>query len=716
MNKLVTLRRDREIGVITINNPPVNALTPELVAGMLACVREAEEAGDIRALVLIGSGGTFSAGGDLRLLSRLVSAGSAEGIDFHPLLRALEDCRKPVVCAIHGAALGGGLQIALACHYRIAVREAQVGEPEVKLGLIPNGGGTQRLPRLAGVAKAVDMCARGEPLPAAGALECGILDQVVAADLLPAAVDYARNLVLQGAKPRRTRECYEKLGTAADNAPVLEAARSEVRWRMRGRLAPLKAIDAVEAATTLPFDEGCRREAQLFEECFASDQAKSLIHVFLSERAAGKIPENMQQAHVLEVRRAAVVGGGTMGCGIAMVCADAGISVLLKEVSAELLKGSLATIRRNYERSVQNGRLSRKSAEEAFGLIHPTLTYEGFYDVDIVVEAVFEEIELKKQVFSELDRVCRPGAVLASNTSVLDIDEIAGATSHPERVVGHHFFAPARAMRLLEIVRGKATSLDVIDASLALARKLGKVGVVVRNCAGFAGNRMYHRYQREAQLLLEEGASVPDVDSALFHFGMAMGPLATADMSGLDVSWRIRRASPQLEGERRDRPLAADRLCELGRLGQKTGAGWYRYQPGDRKPLPDPEVERIIEACALEKGIVRRVPPAEEIVGRTIYALVNEGARILEERIAARAADIDVICVNGYGFPAHRGGPMWFGDAVGLQEIYRRICEFERMYGSRWAPASLLRELAESGRRFADLDHQAVSLMTGGPA
>lgn len=715
MNELVTLRRDHEIGIITINNPPVNALTPELLAAMFACIREAEAADDVSAIVLIGSGRTFSAGGDLKLLSRLMSKGSTEGIDFYPLLRALEDCRKPVVCAINGAALGGGFQIALACHHRIAVREAQVGEPEVKLGLIPNGGGTQRLPRLAGVAKAADMCARGEPLLAAEALACGILDQVVVADLLPAALDYARNLVLQGAKPRRTRERCEKLGTAADNILVLEAARSQARSRMRGRLAPLKAIEAVEAATTLSFDEGCRKEAQLFEECFGSDQAKSLFHVFLSERAAGKVPEDMRRAPAPQVKRAAVVGGGTMGCGIAVVCADAGISVLLKEVSSQRLEQSLATIRGHYERAAKSGRLSRRAAQAALALIHPTLTYDGFHDVDIVVEAVFEELELKKQVFSELDRVCRSGAVLASNTSALDIDEIAEATSHPDRVVALHFFAPAPVMRLLEIARGKATSLDVIAASQALARKLGKVGVVVQNCRGFVGNRMHQQYQCEAQLLLEEGACVPDVDSALSNFGMAMGPLAAADMSGLDVSWRIRRASPLLEGGRRDRPLAADRLCELGRFGQKTGAGWYRYRPGDRKPLPDPEVEKIIEACALEEGIVRRVPLAGEIVERTIYALINEGARILEERIAARAADIDVIYVNGYGFPAHRGGPMWFGDTMGLGKIYQRVCEFERMHGSRWTPASLLKELAESGRCFADLDCQAASQKTGDP-
>jgi 3-hydroxyacyl-CoA dehydrogenase len=713
MTKLVTLRRDGGIGIITINNPPVNALTPELLAAMLACIQEAEAADDIRALVLIGNGRTFSAGGDLKLVGPLVLKGSTEGINFDPILRMLEDCRKPVVCAINGAALGGGFQIALACHYRIAVREAQVGEPEVKLGLIPNGGGTQRLPRLAGVAKAADMCARGEPLLAAEALACGILDRVVAADLLPAALDYARNLVLQGAKPRRTRECCEKLGTAADNVPVLEAARSQARSQMRGHLAPLKAIDAVEAATTLPFDEGCRRETQLFEECFASEQAKSLFHIFLSERAAGKIPENTGRAPAPQVSRAAVVGGGTMGCGIAIVFADAGISVLLKEVSWERLEESLATIRGHYERAAKSGYMSRRAAQAALASIHPTSTYDGFDDVDVVIEAVFEELELKKQIFSGLDRVCRPDAILASNTSALDIDEIAGVTSHPERVVAFHFFAPARVMRLLEIARGRSTSDDVIAASLALARKLGKVGVVVQNCRGFVGNRMYQRYQREAQLLLEEGASVPDVDSALSDFGMAMGPLVAADMSGLDVGWRIRRASPLLEGARRDRPVAADRLCELGRFGQKTGAGWYRYRPGDRKPLPDPEVERIIEACALEKGIVRRVPLAREIVERTIYALINEGARILEERVAAHAADIDVIYVDGYGFPAHRGGPMWFGDTVGLHRIYQRVGEFERMYGSRWAPASLLRKLAESGRRFADLDSQIASQMTG---
>ncbi|MBZ5496748.1 MAG: enoyl-CoA hydratase/isomerase family protein [Acidobacteriia bacterium] len=702
MGELVTLGKSGDIGIVTINNPPVNALRPDLLESLIACIHGAENDDDIKALVLIGNGRIFSAGGDIGLIDRMASGRCQAGIDFHPLLRTLEDCPKPIVCAIHGEALGGGLQIALACHYRIAVPEARVGEPEVKLGLIPNAGGTQRLPRLAGVAKAVDMCARGEPIPAAEALASGILDRIVAGDLLKGALAYAHELVVQGLGPRRTRECWRKPETPDIRASVLASARARANTRMRGRLAPLKAIEAVEAATILPFEEGCRKEHQLFQECLLSSQAGSLIHMFLSERP-GRIPNAAGRTPAPEVRRAAVIGGGTMGSGIAMAYAGAGIPVLLKEISSEVIERSMTAILRNYDKSVQGGRLSREAADACFRRIQPTQTYEAFSNVDIAIEAVFEEIELKKRIMAELDRICRPGVILASNTSTLDIDEIARATSRPDRVVGHHFFAPAHIMRLLEIARGRASSADVIDASLALARKLGKVGVVVGNCRGFVGNRMYHQYQREAQLLLEEGAAVPEVDRALYDFGMAMGPLATADLSGLDVGWKIRRAHPQ-EGDWPNQSLVADRLCELGRFGQKTGAGWYQYQPGDRTPVPDPEVEKIIEACACAAGITRRTIAAGEIVERTVYALINEGARILAEGIAARAADIDVIYVNGYGFPAHRGGPMWFADRLGLAKVHRRVCEFEQVQGARWAPAPLLGRLAEAGKSFADFD------------
>jgi 3-hydroxyacyl-CoA dehydrogenase len=465
--------------------------------------------------------------------------------------------------------------------------------------------------------------------------------------------------------------------------------------------APLAAIDAVEAATRLPFDEGCQAEQKLFAECLFSAQSKALIHVFFAEREAAKVPDVPKETPVIPVRSVAVTGAGTMGGGIAMVFANAGIPVLLKEVDQPALDRGVAAIEKNYANSVKRGRLTERDARERLKLITPTLSYDGFGDRDMVVEAVFEGMALKKQVFGELDRVCKPGAILASNTSTLDIDEIASATSRPESVIGTHFFSPANVMRLLEIVRGRATSREVIATCMQLSKKLGKIGVLVGNCRGFVANRMFHPYRREAQFLVEEGATVEAVDRALYGFGMAMGPLATGDLAGLDVGWRIRKEYRHLQEPGVRQPLAEDRLCEMGRFGQKTGAGWYKYDE-NRKAVPDPEVEELVRKWALEAGIPQRAISAEEIVDRCIYALVNEGARILEEGYALRAGDIDIIYLNGYGFPAYRGGPMCYADTAGLKKVYERIREFEQRHGKLWAPAPLLTQLAEQGSSFAD--------------
>ncbi len=430
----------------------------------------------------------------------------------------------------------------------------------------------------------------------------------------------------------------------------------------------------------------------------------ALAHVARAEREVSKVPGIGRQGRISEVHSAAVIGAGTMGSGIAMTYANAGLPVILKDASRECLDSGMGAIRQKYENSIKRGRYDPEFVRQRLQLIQPVLTYEGFPEADIVVEAVFEDMELKQQVFTELDGVCKPEAILASNTSSLDIDRIAAVTSRPKQVIGHHFFVPPNVMRLLEIVRGRWTAEDVIASSLALAEKLGKIGVVVGNCRGFVGNRMYHKYQREAQFLIEEGAGIQQVDSALCGFGMAMGPLVTGDLSGLDVGWRIRKASRHLEPADVRRPLLADRLCEMGRYGQKTGAGWYRYEPGDRRPIPDDEVAKIVEQCAAEAGIRRRDVSDQEIVERTVYALINAGAEILEEGVALRASDIDVIYINGYGFPAHRGGPMWLADTVGLREIYRSICRFREEHGSPWTPARLLEQLAREGKTFADFD------------
>lgn len=698
MSDLVQVSKVRDVAIITINNPPVNALSPGVPEGISAAIEQVDRDASIHAAVVIGSGRTFVAGADIKEFGKITS-GQKPRVWLHALLRRIEDCRKPVVMAIHGTAFGGGLELAMAGHYRLASGDAQVGQPEVKLGIIPGAGGTQRLPRLAGVAQAVMMCAEGNPVSAQEALKVGILDQLVEGDLLAGAVAFAREIAAQPAP--KTRERNNKLETPAQNAPIFAAARDTVRKKQRGMTAPIAAINAVEAATRLPFDEGLQVEQELFTGCLFSDQSKALIHVFFAEREATKIPDLPKETPAVAVGNVAVVGAGTMGGAIAMVFANAGIPVLLKEVDQPALDRGVATIAKNYANSIKRGRLTERDAEERLKLISPTLSYDGFRDRDMIVEAVFEGMALKKQVFGELDRVCKPGAILATNTSTLDIDEISSATSRPESVIGTHFFSPANVMRLLEVVRGRATSREVIATCMQLSKRVGKIGVLVGNCRGFVGNRMFHPYRREAQFLVEEGASVEAVDTALYEFGMAMGPLATGDLAGLDVGWRIRKEYRHLQEPDVRQPLAEDRLCEMGRFGQKTGAGWYKYDE-NRRAIPDPEVVELVRKAALEAHIPQRQIVAEEIVDRCLDALVNEGARILEGGYALRAGDIDLIYLNGYGFPAYRGGPMWYADTLGLKKVYERTREFEERHGKLWTPAPLLQQLAEQGRTFAD--------------
>ena len=706
MSTLVRLskNKDNDIGIITIDNPPVNALSPGVPEGIAEAIKEINNDSSVKAAVLIGGGRTFVAGADIKEFGKMTS-GKSRGASLLPLLLAIENCSKPVVMAIHGAAFGGGLELAMAGHYRVAAGDAQVGQPEVKLGLIPGAAGTQRLPRLAGVAKALEMCTDGKPVAAVEAFRLGIIDRLIEGDLLAGAVAFAREVA--GKPIPKTRERSEKLGTAAENAAIIVAARENVQKKQRGLKAPLAAIDAVEAATKLTFAEGCEVERRLFTECLFSDQSKALIHVFFGEREVAKIPDVPKDTPIKPIRSVAVVGSGTMGGGIAMVFANAGIPVLLKEVDQPALDQGLARIRKNYASSVQRGRFAQQFVDERLALITPTLNYERFADADMVVEAVFEGMALKKQVFQDLDRACNPGAILASNTSTLSIDEIAGVTSRPESVIGTHFFSPANVMRLLEIVRGKKTSKEVIATCMQLSKKLGKIGVLVGNCRGFVGNRMFGPYRREAQFLIEEGAEVEAVDNALVEFGMAMGPLATGDLAGLDVGWRIRKEYRHLERPTVRQPIAEDRLCEMGRYGQKTLAGWYRYDDM-RRAATDPEVSALVRKWAAEGGIPQHKIAASEMIDRCVYALVNEGARILEEGYALRAVDIDIIYLNGYGFPAYRGGPMWYADTVGLKNVYERVCEFRRQHGELWEPAPLLKRLAETNQTFAEFNKEHV--------
>ncbi|MFZ3362157.1 MAG: 3-hydroxyacyl-CoA dehydrogenase NAD-binding domain-containing protein, partial [Candidatus Acidiferrales bacterium] len=658
-----------------------------------------ENDSSLRAAVLIGEGRTFVAGADIKEFGKITSGKSSRGAGLLPLLLRIEDCRKPVVMAIHGAAFGGGMELAMGGHYRVAVPGAQLGQPEVKLGIIPGAGGTQRLPRLAGVSKAVEMCSLGNPISAQEAFELGIVDRLLQGDLLGQAVAFAREVA---AKPiPKTRERNEKLGAPGQHASVFAAARETARKKMRGQTAPLAAIDAVEAATKLPFEEGCRVEAKLFDECLFSGQSKALIHVFFAEREVSKIPDVPKETPLIPVSSVGIIGAGTMGGGIAMVFANAGIPVVLKEADQSALDRGMAAIQKNYSGSVKRGRMTQEFGDERLRLIKPVLAYDDFARVDMVIEAVFEGMALKKQIFGDLDRIAKPGAILATNTSTLSIDEIAAATSRPDSVIGTHFFSPANVMRLLEVVRGKLSSKEVIATCMQLSKKLGKIGVLVGNCRGFVGNRMFGPYRREAQFLVEEGATVDAVDNALYDFGMAMGPLATGDLAGLDVGWRIRKEYRHLQKPGVRQPIAEDRLCEMGRYGQKTGAGWYKYDE-NRRAIPDPEVDALVRECAAEAGIPQRQISAGEIVERCIYALVNEGARILEEGYALRAGDIDIIYINGYGFPAYRGGPMWYADTVGLKNVYERVREFHERHGELWEPAPLLKQLAEQGKSFAE--------------
>ena len=708
MSEPVQLTREDSIAVITINNPPVNALSPGVPEGISDAIKQIAKDDSVQAAVLIGGGRTFIAGADIREFEKMTSGKRPRGAGLLSLLLQIEDCGKPIVMAIHGTAFGGGLELAMAGHYRVAAPDAQIGQPEVKLGIIPGAAGTQRLPRLVGVPKAVEMCAEGNPVKAQEALRLGIVDRIIDGDLVAGAVRFAIEITHRPTV--KTRERNEKLGTSEQNSSVFAAARESARRKQRNPMAPLAAIDAVEAATKLLFEDGCREEQRLFLECLNSDQSKALIHVFFGEREVAKIPDVAKDTPTTPVNWAAVVGAGTMGGGIAMVFANAGIPVLLKETDQGALDRGMAMIRKNYANSVERGRFTQQFVDERLRLIQPTLAYDGFQQADVVIEAVFEGMALKKEIFAELDRACKPGAILASNTSTLNIDEIASATSRPESVIGTHFFSPANVMRLLEVVRGEKTSREVIATTMQLSKRLGKVGVLVGNCRGFVGNRMFHPYVREAIFLVEEGASVETVDKALYEFGMAMGPLAVGDLAGLDVGWRIRKEYRHLEKLGVRQIMAADRLCELGRFGQKTGAGWYKYDE-NRRAVPDPEVARFIQKWATEARIPQRQIHPDEIVDRCLYALVNEGARILEEGYALRAVDIDIIYINGYGFPAHRGGPMWFADTIGLEKVYDRVAEFHRQHGSLWEPAPLLKRLAEQGKRFADFktEHGATA-------
>ena len=684
INASVDLRRDGDVVVVTADNPPVNALKHEVRAGLTEALAQARDDA-VRAVVIACAGRTFFAGADITEFGKPPQAPS-----LHDVIAAIEAMPKPVVAALHGTALGGGFELALACHFRVAVPGARLGLPEVKLGLLPGAGGTQRLPRLVGPEKALQMIVTGEPIGAAEAREDGIIDEIVGGDLTAAAIDFARRVVREGRPLRLVRNREEKLVGEG----FADAAETLTR-RLRGREAPAACVEAVRNAIVMPFDEGLRRESELFRKLVAGDQSKAQRHIFFAEREAAKVPGIPEGTKLRPIASGAVIGAGTMGGGIAMCFANAGIPVTIVETGRDLLQKGLDRVAANYRTTVSRGGLAADEMERRMGLITGATDLEAVGSADVVIEAVFEEMDLKKRVFSDLDHLAKPNALLATNTSTLDVDEIAQVTKRPQDVLGTHFFSPANVMRLLEIVRGAATSPDKLATAVTLGRRLGKVPVTVGVCYGFVGNRMLARRSVETERLLLEGALPQEVDAAVTGFGFPMGPCAMMDLAGLDVGWRIRQG-------RGEHALIEDALCESGHYGQKTGKGYFRYEAGSRSPLPDPEVEKIILDTSSRLGINRRPIGEEEIVERMILPMINEGARILDEGIATRPGDIDVIWVYGYGWPVWRGGPMYYADRLGLAHIRDRLTFYaDRSRDETLRPAPLIRRLAAEGRGFA---------------
>lgn len=683
----VNMQISEGIAVITINNPPVNAISQAVRQGILNAVVAANVDRSVQKVLIICEGRTFMAGADVSEFGK-----PPQQPDLPDVVAAIEACEKPVVAAIHGQALGGGLEIALGCHYRVALKGSRLGLPEVKLGLVPGAGGTQRLPRLLGAEKALNMITSGNPIVADQAAELGLVDLVVEGDLKTAALEYVKQL------PTGVPAERHLSGKAADavEPSLFDEWRKKMAKRQRGVKSVQACIDAVEAAVTLPFEEGRAKEREAFLDLRGSQQSKALQHIFFAERQAGKLPE-LKSVETLPIQTVAVIGAGTMGTGIAMAFAQNGYDVTLLELSAEALERGMGRIRGLNEKAVQRGRMNASASEEMLRRIQTTTDYADLARVDMVVEAVFEDLDVKKKVFQQLESVCKPSAILASNTSYLDMNKLAETVERPAKVVGMHFFSPANIMKLVEVVKTDFCSDETLATVLGVLKSLGKVGVVSGVCHGFIGNRMYQCYQREAGLLLLEGATPAQVDKALYQFGMAMGPFAVADMSGIDISYMMRKALSTEQYDTRAFTVH-DRLVEGDRKGQKTGAGFYRYEDGSGAGVDDPEVLALIETVAEELGFERRTVTDSEIVERCMLALVNEGAHILDEGIAASAADIDVVYVNGYGFPRFLGGPMHYATAMGIDAAASKIAGFAERLGDRWwSQSDALTRAAEKG-------------------
>jgi 3-hydroxyacyl-CoA dehydrogenase len=683
------------VAVITLNNPPVNGLGLATRTAAVEGLRKAQADDAVKAIVITGAGKAFSGGADIKEFN---SPKALTEPTLHTLINVAENSSKPVVAAIHSVCMGGGLELALGCNYRVALPGAQIALPEVKLGLLPGAGGTQRLPRVLGLEKAINMIVSGTPILSEKLADTALFDEVFAtgADLLASAIEFADKIADVRPLPKvRDRKVYYPNSEA-----FLQFTRNTVKAMSGAYPAPLECVETVAASVTHKFEDGLKFERERFLHLIQTPESKALRHAFFAERVASKVPDVPADTPTREIRQAAVIGAGTMGGGIAMNFVNAGIPVVLLETKQEALDKGIATIRKNYENTMKKGKLTQEKFDQRIGLISGTLSYADIAQADIVVEAVFEDMGVKETVFKQLDAVMKPGAILASNTSTLDVDKIASFTSRPQDVIGTHFFSPANVMKLLEIVRGKATGKDVLATTLALSKKLKKTGVVSGVCDGFIGNRMIEQYSRQAGFLLEEGCLPEQVDKAVEKFGFAMGPFRMGDLAGNDIGWAIRKRryveKPEIVYSK-----TADLLCEMGRYGQKTGAGWYDYKAGDRKAYPNQAVNDMIVKHSADIGVERRKISDQEIVERLVYSLVNEGARILEEGIAMRASDIDMVYLTGYGFPVYRGGPMFYADTVGLFNVLMAMEKYAKgRHGDAWKPAPLLVKLAGEGKGF----------------
>ncbi len=681
VNEVVDLSNDGDIAVVSVNSPPVNALSAKVRDGLDAAFKAAGADAAVKAIVLICEGKTFIAGADISEFGK-----PPAGVPLADVLSTIENSPKPVVAAIHGTALGGGLETALVCHYRVAVASAKVGLPEVAIGLLPGAGGTQRLPRIVGVPQALEMITSGAHVGAKQAAAAGLVDEIIDGDLKAGAIAFAKKVVAEGRPLKKVRDL-----TVTAEPGVFDEFRKKNAKKFRGLTAPENCIKAIEASVNLPFDEGMKRERELFTELVTGPQSAALRYAFFAQREAAKIPDVPADTPTRPIKKVGMVGAGTMGGGIAMNFLNAGIPVTIVEMKQEALDRGLSVIRSNYERSAKGGRMTMEDVEKRMALLTPTLNLEDLSDVDLVIEAVFELMEIKKELFSKLDKIIKPGGILASNTSYLNIDEMAAMTSRPEDFIGLHFFSPANVMKLLEIVRGEKTGKDIIATSMNLAKTIGKVAVLVRVCHGFVGNRMLFQRTREANALVLEGALPWDVDRVLFDFGLPMGPFAMGDLAGLDLGWTAEKSTSS---------TIRECLNEAGRRGQKAGAGFYDYDE-NRNATPSPVTQKIIEDFRAKKGVTPRTISDEEIFERLVYPMINEGAKILEEGVANRASDIDVVWLNGYGWPAYRGGPMYYANTVGLDKVLAAMKKYQAAHGDDFKPAALLEKLAAEGKPFS---------------